>query len=517
MKRTRFLILVCLCVVCVFGCSKPAEGTKEGQKATLSMFVDAPWWPYNNWDGDMPKWFTEKTGIYFDVSLATNDTELALLVASGTTADVVVTGQFNLMSSPSVSYEWDELIEKHKINWAVHPSYKIVNEAADGKVYTIMVGYSADYEYEQYPTVNAEGTSSALRTDIRDAVLKKTGLENIKTLEDFDACLGASQELYPDVVPLIFNNAVGSWNWFQTMYGAAKSGFVTRNNKSLLWIYDENQKPALLKMNEWFRKGYIVAENLSWTGYGTALEWAAGGKCFAILGVAQLATTAERACKEAGVDYHWMPLDAIYTPAAAEIKTDTGWRGFFITKNCSNTEAALRAARFIYSKDDGYAMRWGIEGEDWEWNADHTEAIMKYDANDLAFFAKRQLFWGWLGHDGISNNMAYMGDPLTRIGLDWVGKITVRDPVQGIIRNRMDSDSDEFVIFQNIVELERSYIPRIILANTAQEAESLFNEMIKIADDLGGRKLNDWANTLFPDLNARYEAVRHIGQEGWEK
>jgi putative aldouronate transport system substrate-binding protein len=481
------------------------------------MFVDETWWPMKNWDGDMPKWFTEKTGIYFDVSVATSNTELAMMVASGTCPDVVVSTQFNLMSNSAVSYTWEELIDKHEIDWAIHPAYKFVNSAPDGKMYTIKVGYSADYEYKQYPTVNPEGRGAAVRVDILEAVLKKTGLKEIRTIENLEACFDACRELYPEVAPLIVSPPYGIASWFQSLYGAPYNSFVTRNNKSLLYIYDENQKTVLMKMNDWYRKGYIFADNLSWTSNTTDTEWQVAGKVFVSAGLSQWPTAAERACKQAGVDYHWTPLNTIFTETSAEINTATGWRGFFISKNCSNTEAAIKAAQFIYSKDDGYAMRWGLPGEDWEWNADHTEAIMKYDATDPEINAKRQFYWGWLGHDGISNNMAYMQDPINRAALEWVGAIVVRQPVQGIIMNQMDSDSDEFVIYQNILELERTYFTKIVLANSAREAEILYNEMIKIADDLGGQKLNDWANKLYPDLNARYEAVRSIGPEGWER
>ena len=494
----------------------PAGLAEAEESVTLTMFVDEFWWPYSDWSGDMPQWFTEQTGINFDVTIAADTTELAMMVASGSLPDIVVTNQFNLMSAPDLCYSWPELIEQYNIDKKIHPAYEFVNRAADGNMYTIRVGWSADYEYEEFPGVNPEGTSLVMRTDILEAVLEKTGLEKITTVEELEQCFEACKELYPDVVPHTVCDVTQLYRFHEALYGAGRNGFIEENDETKLWIYGANYRTAVLKMAEWMRKGYMVPENLSWNGITIGQEWALAGRVFTQAHLTSGSEGHNNAAVNAGVDYRFQPLTTLYTETSAEVVPDTGWRGLYITKDCSNPEAAIKAALALYSKDIGYSMLWGLEGEDWFWNDDKT-VTFNYESSDTELADQRQFKWGWLGHDGISNNMQWMKTDVTRDALAWVGSIIDRNPVLGLVMNQMDSMSDEYVIYQNIVELERTYQSKILLAETEEEANAMFDEMIKIADDLGGQTLNAWGNERYPALAAEYETVRGIGAEGWQK
>ncbi len=79
MKKTIALLL---CLLLTFG-SVSLTALAEAEPVTLTMFVDETWWPYHDWSGDMPRWFTEQTGVQFDVSVAADITELDMMVASG--------------------------------------------------------------------------------------------------------------------------------------------------------------------------------------------------------------------------------------------------------------------------------------------------------------------------------------------------------------------------------------------------------------------------------------------------
>ena len=511
MKRCLGLLLA---LVMLLSCASVSALADEPVK--LNMFVDEFWWPYKDWSGDLPRWFVEQTGVDFDVTIAADTTELEMMVASGTLPDIVVTSKFNLMSNSDLCYTWEELIEKYNIDKAIHPAYKFVNSAADGNMYTIQVGWSADYEYEKYPNVNPEGTSLVLRKDIYEAVLADTGLEAITTVEELEKCFDSCKKLYPDVVPHTVCDTNQLYRYHEALYGAGRNGFVDKDGKALLWIYDENYRKAVLKMAEWMRKGYMVPENLSWNGITIGQEWELAGRVFTQAHLTSGSEGHTNAAKNAGLDYEFIPLTTLYTETSAEIIPDVGWRGFYITKDCKNPEAAIKAALALYSKDIGYCMLWGFEHEDWDWNEDGTVTYY-YESSDTELAAKRQFKWGWLGHDGISNNMQWMKTPVTRDGIQWVGSIAVRNPVLGIVMNQMDSESDEYIIYQNLLELARTYQSKILLAATEEEAVAAFDEMIKVADDLGGQSVNEWANAMYPEMYARYNEVRGIGEEGWNR
>lgn len=511
MKKLLSLVLV-LTLTC--GLCIPLFASAEAEPTTLTMFVDETWWRCKDWDSTMAKWFTEQTGIAFDVTVCADKTELDMMVASGSLPDVIVAGDFNLLSNEYVSYDYDYLMDTYNIEGDIHPAYKFVNQATDGKYYAVMVGFSADYEYAQYPTVNPEGVCATARMDILTGALEKQGIDKITTVDELEGAFEYCKEQYPDVIPFVFNPIQSSWMY--ALYGGADGGFVDNDGKAQLWINSPKLKNAMMKLNEWHRKGYMTSENYALTDSTTPVDMAVSGKVFVYGTLTNGSMNIDDNCKKANVDYEWTPLSSIYTEDSVSWETATGWRGFFITKDCKDPEAAMKALMFFLDKDTGYQMLWGIEGKDWEWNADQTEAIYHYDTSSADFKIVNGLDWGYLGHDGISNNMAYGSNPKTRESLAWKGSITVRNPVLGMVKNRMDVESQEYIIYEQLVELEENYAAKIGMAATAEDAEALYNEMITIAEKLGTQKVEDWANEMYPGLYAEYEAVRGIGAEGWE-
>ncbi|MDG0791534.1 hypothetical protein OMP38_12125 [Cohnella ginsengisoli] len=58
-------------------CTEPVE---------LNMFVDATWYPFQEWSGEVPEAITKATCVKPKVTIATDDKQLALMVASGGSA-----------------------------------------------------------------------------------------------------------------------------------------------------------------------------------------------------------------------------------------------------------------------------------------------------------------------------------------------------------------------------------------------------------------------------------------------
>ncbi len=519
MKRILSILIVVAMTLGVCGFAA-AESTTDGKDVTtLTMFVDAPWWPYSDWSGEMPQWATQQTGVKFDVTIAADYNELALKVASGDLPDVVVTDNFNLMSNADLCYSWDDLIGQYGLTTKLHPAYDYVNQASDGKTYTTMVGWSADYEYKQYPEVNPEGRAACIRDDIAQKVYSELGITSIKTLADLEGAFDICKRDYPDVLPYAF---CGDWPldyYVGELFGCAEAGFVDEGDGyARLWIDQACRKDAYMKLNEWARKGYISKETYAWSNISTGGEWCTAGDLFCYALSDSNATSQDSNSAAAGAPYTWTELTDLYTDNIAYYQYRAGWRGYFITKNCSNPEAAIKYAMFAVDKPTQYTMMWGIEGRDWNWNADKTVANFNYDINkDTDYVAKLQLRWGWLGHDGISNNMYTVAKGgKTALGKAWVGSITKWQPVMGIIMHSMDPDGDMYTEYNDMVQLEKDSALDIIFSDTEEEASAKYDEMIAKAADMGSQDIEKWANTLYPDLLAGYNAVKDIGPEGWK-
>ena len=514
----RFLALL-LTVSMVLGLGFLA-GASADEPVKLTMFVDAPWWPYSDWSGDMPRWAVEQTGVDFDVQIAADMKQLPMLVASGDLPDVVVTENFSLMANSDICYDWDELIEKYNLDFKLHPAYSYVNQASDGKCYTVMVGWSADYEYDQYPAIACEGRGACVRDDILKVALDELGIDTIRSIEDLEKCFEICKRDYPDVLPYAY---CGDWPldyYIGLLYGCAEAGFVDEGDGTVkLWLDQACRKDLYMKLNEWARKGYISKETYGWSNITTGGEWCTAGKLFCYALSETNAVSQDLNSEKNDLPWRWIGLNDLIPENAAYYQYRAGWRGFFITKNCKDPEAAIRYAAFAVNKPTQYQMMWGFEGEDWNWNEDKTLAIMNYDISaDSDFVAQRQLRWGWLGHDGISNNMykAAQGGKFTE-GKAWMKAVTKWEPVCGILMHSLDPESSEYITYNELIQLEKDYATAIIFAETAEEAEAQYDKMMQQAASMGTAHIEEWANELYPKLLAGYEEVRGIGPEGWTK
>jgi len=478
---------------------------------TLKMFVDAPWWPHDKWEGTVCEWATEQTGITFDVTIAPDMNALSLMIASGDLGDFIVSENFNRLANANICYDWDTLIEKHNIDFKIHPVYKYVNQASDGKMYTIMVGFSPEYEYKKYPEVNPEGVGLSCREDI----YKELGSPKLDSIEALESLMAACKEKYPNMVPYTWG---GDWQGYDrylcALFGITYQNFVEdENGNAQLYINDPKWKDYLLTRNKWYRNGWISKENFSWTSLSTQYEWVVAGKSFISAMHCTTAQQLDQQFKDAGMNVNNLQLVDMDDPRCKILETSPGWRGMFIPLSCSNTEAAIRYCKFAIDKDTQYQMMWGIEGKEWHWNEDKTVAIYDYDVNDSEISKKmRRIPWGWLGHDGISNNMYTVAiGGKTSDGKAWVGKHIERMPALGMIR--LDPDSEQYVIYESIRELVKNSMPDIVYSATEEEALTKYEAMMATVESLGGSKLEAWANERYPEFKVGYEKIKDIGED----
>jgi putative aldouronate transport system substrate-binding protein len=418
-------------------------------------------WPYNDWTGAMPRWATEQTGVSLDVTVGADSNELPVMIASGAMSDLIIAPSqfFGILSNQNVCYDWGGLYEQYNLSTQIHPAYQFVNRATDGKFYTVQVGWSAPYEYKQYPKVNPETNGGAAREDILKVIYKKLGISQIKSIKDLEDALQVCKDEFPGVTPYAFQSDWSKDGYMENLYGLAGSGFVDDGTgKAMLWIKQPLRKDYYMKLNEWARKGLILEETYSWTAFNTLYETAIAGNVFFAAFHCTTGDLFDQLSKSAGTDYTWEQMDDLETPNLKILETSPGWRGLYITKSCKDPGAAIRFADFMVQKDSQYTMMWGFEGKDWKWNADRTVAEFTYDITlDSEKVEEMQLRWGWIVHDGISNNMYTVASPgKTNDGKRWGGDHTVRMPTLGLLMNKMDVESEEYVIYENLRELEKN-------------------------------------------------------------
>jgi len=481
------------------------EGSDE--LVTLKLFMAETWWPYSEWKGRIPELFSQNCGVTLDVNVAADDTALKLAIASGDAGDLVCTTDFTRMSNANVSYNLDEIAEEYGIEMSIHSVMRYINTADDGKMYTQMVGYSPDAIMKSNDKIIYEGQGLVCRSDILEALGVKE--EDVNSIADLETVLAQVKEKYPDMIPFIYsghNNA-----FMQTLVGATHdmTGFIDVDGELYLFLQDPNMKEYYMLMNKWYRNGWMTDENFTWEGEA-AFELVTAGKIFCSSDYSSTADSWNPQLEQAGCDFTYTQMINIMNePEAVQSYRTGGWRGLFIPKSCTNPEAALKFCLYAWSPEGQRLLLWGEEGKDWNWNEDETYPKLSYNFQQPNEDDGMK-YWGWMSHDGTTNTLpdwsAGEDNPtaLARVALT---KITNPNPVLSLIR--IDADSEQNTIMNNLIELEKTMKVEIITAATEEEALAKYDEMIATANELGAQELLDWAKPIYEEKKAEYDAIKN--------
>ena len=492
------------------GESSSGGGTSSGSESpqevtTLKLFVDEPWWPYTAWEGRLPEYVTSQTGIKFDVTVAADTNALNMMISSGDLGDIVCTANFTRMSDGNLCWSYDELAQKYDgKEFPMHSVLRYVNQASDGKTYVIGCGYSPDSVMKSNPYAAYEGGAIVVRTDIYEEM----GSPKITNLDEFEELLAAVKAKYPDMVTLGVNST-HKGRAMKVLMGATvdSSGFVEQDGKVITFIEDPELEDYFLLMNDWYRKGYLSDENLASTSDTQDEELMTAGKLFADVFYDNTADTWNVNLEKAGVDFRVTSLQDWDMDTALVQQNTTGWRGLYVPKSCSNTEAAYKFLKYAYGEGQ-YTLIWGEEGKDWEWNSEKKEyPKMNYDFQGDNSEAQLKV-WGWLCHDGLTNiTPGVEAEGQTYENRMYLASIAKTKPVIGMLR--ITPDSQEQNMMTQLTDLFNTSSADIIRASSAEEAKQKYDDMIAAAKEIGTEHLDTWANEQYEKLAPGYEAIKN--------
>ncbi|ALS26487.1 ABC transporter substrate-binding protein [Paenibacillus sp. 32O-W] len=180
-----------------------------------------------------------------------------------------------------------------------------------------------------------------------------------------------------------------------------------------------------------------------------------------------------------GVD----PAKTTYGP-----KSSLGWDGIAISKSNKDPVRAIKFLDFLASEEGQYLMMWGIEGVHWDMkDGKHVPRpeVLEGFKKDWAGYSKETGIrkWTW----AVKNGPGSDGTPY-----DLIGRYET-DPVSELaIKNLADSSFDtapydnlgpaggtpEAIMQQKVNETTSKYFPRMVMAASEAEAETLYNKMM---------------------------------------
>lgn len=477
--------------------SSAAGDAGSGDVVTLNLFVDQPWWPLKDWSGEIPEEITKRTGVKLNITVASDEKQLPIMIASGDLPDLVATStQFQQMSNDNVSYPWQELIDKYAPDFKPDPEHIAVNTVSDGKYYTLRNNFStaADWKAnEQYAL--SDGAAIAVRADI----MKELGDPQIKSLDDFKNLLLQVKSKYPDMIPLALNTT-DTWSkgYLSYNFGAAMSGLVDQNGKLVHALDTPELKNMYMFMNELYRDGLIKAENLAYKSEDQAKQLATTGKAFAYTWDTSGADRLNAETKASG--YTWENLPTKISDNFKHERYDNGWQGVFITKNNKNPEASIKLLQFLSSDEGQKLALWDKEGSDWNYSSDNKYPVFSFDfTNEDIRAQKGSFYWGLLAGSAVTQQLAFYnpGTQTTKSNQE-ISSLTTFKPAIGMVVP--DSDSPEQIIETNIDNLITNEETKVILANSADEASKAYDTIVAQAKKMGMDKLEQWANTKYAEV-----------------
>jgi len=470
--------------------SQQAAGT-DGKQVELSLFINHTWYPVNQWVGSVAEEITKRTGVKLNVTVATDDKQLPLAIASGDLPDLVFTAaEFDRMSNPDISYAWDELIAQYAPEFKVDPIRTAINTVEDGHFYTIRNAFATTEEWaaNEFALGNDGNPGVAVREDL----LQELGNPQVETLADFVALLEAAKIKYPDMIPLVLDI---NWTeaYFLTQFGVTSPAlWHERDGQVQLGISEPRMIEYYKFMNELYRKGLILAENFAYANDQIDDEYATGGKAFAHMHTVSVADRDNLALEKTAQTFRFKQMPLKLSPDAVRFNDGVGWSGTFITKKNKNPEASIKLLQFLASDEGKKLTMFGIEGEHWTWN-EAGYPNLNYNPADSDFVNQNGIKWWFLYSDAIVEGLwGYVPGTQTTQALIENKEITQYKPELGLIQ--VKADSDERTIKTKIEELIKNERVKIILSESPELVEKNYNAMLENAKKIGLDRLNAWAN-----------------------
>ena len=506
MKRLLSILLTALVLLTAVPFAL-AEDVPE--PITFTLFVDHPWFWHNAWGNDpCSQEITRVTGVNFDMTRASDDQQLALLIAAGDLPDIVYTSTSStiaLLSDPDVCYSYTDLVEEYGVDIHATSAEIANNTVSDGKYYCLLNAYTSQEAIDEGNTLLSGGCKSiAYREDIWEEI----GSPEINTLEDLENALLAAKELHPDIIPLLVDP---SYIWYFAeqlhMNGSSSVGYDAEGHPTY-FLGEAGIKDYYALVNRFAREGLLVAENFTYS-YERFVEVRNSGKSFMQLRATDEAMSSNNAALAAGTGYHWKLIThELSDDALVSVNTGIGWSGTFITKNCKDPKRAIEFMSWARSEEGRKLCSWGIQGEMWDYDEDgHTITTPEHQAL-VAQGKQKQDDFGiavWIfGDQGDENAFIdyAVTDPDTIDYYDRLRSAVAHTKVMSELYFCTPKEGDMLNIFNSLDDMTSSENLKVFFAETEDEFEAAYASLLDQAEALDMSELNEWMQEQLDAYNA---------------
>ncbi|MGN1141901.1 MAG: extracellular solute-binding protein [Oliverpabstia sp.] len=514
MKRKAIAMVLCMCLMggtVLTGCHDSSETTQDVSDSkekdeesktendsdmdTLDVFINMSWYPVDSFTGIIPDLIREKTNVDLNVTIATDSNQLGVMIGSGEIPDLVFTGndsgELGRLSTGKLCYSYSELEKDYGASFAdASDEAKSIAStySDDGDYYTLLNAFSTDEEWENLKVGAAGQPCLYYRKDI----VEQLGNPEIQSVDDLMGVLAQCKEKFPDMTPF----GLGGFWKFQALESDMNIYNRQYDPESGEYYYVASApgyKEFLEKANEMARNGYVTAEAYANENEADGHQAAYNNGCvfyswyLSYSNYTQLQSESEKI----NPDAEWGILPYF---GNGGIGTSAGWAGCFVSRTCSNPEAAARLLTYLNSTEGKRASMWGREGTDYtlneegvpEFSEEYKEArddgTLNEKYNTMFYFGSSACDEIYMNYSGLDETVV---KDFTTYAKNWRNY-----PEVGMAQP--SSSSDEGVIFTKMEELRKSYEAKVIFAESDQEFEDNYEEYMSALKKTGLDDYNDY-------------------------
>lgn len=495
---------------------KPAttvDAPKEASQnpVTLSIFIDHTWFWVDSFGGrPVDDEITKRTGVKLNVTKASDNNQLPVMIASGDYTDLIYTQRlWDQVANQTVSYDWNTLIQKYAPNMRVSKTEIGNATQSDGKFYTIYNAYSPPEDWKAEPRMIPSPGTATLH--VRADIMEKLGNPKLENLDDFAKILQMVKDKFPKMDPLVLGPEGYGQGYFNIMFGIpAGSTRVYEDGDKIKYIVNASQyKESLKYLNSLYRKGFIKPETLIYKieQYNQKIG---SGDAFAFARSVSESSVANTSFAKAGINAKATVVTNVLSDKAVMVNDSIGWSGTFITKKCKTPDRAIQFIQFMRSEEGEKLAVFGIEGVHYKMGADgypqFLPALSDIKKQNYGDMVRKigNMAWGF----GFSakTEAIFNYDPSTpeiTNSLSNIGKKIVFKPwLQFVVP---PAGTEERDIYNKMGIFITQEATKLIAENSESSFENRYNAMIKALNDMGMAKVEDYMTKKYPSVMTNYK------------
>lgn len=359
---------------------KNEDGTVD--EWDLEWYVNDSTFAWNSYGSDrVSQIIKEKTGakIKFTVPVTDDGQKLSTLISGNKLPDIISVQcwytQCSQLANQGYLYPLDGLIER----WA--PSFKEKEQEDIWNYFTEGDGYCYGVPNFAYSTKYVNDTDKMepngclmVREDWYKEALS-AGYDMTSATSFIEGCKYIATK-HNDAIPFQLDafttegNDSVDWlaQYFCAPYEDKEGNYLdirtTERYQEMLEFLNKCHKEGIIKSENYSAKSAAIRTNIS------------RGNCFVTAVTPQDYQMAFLNAYASGVNY--VPLILKNKDSQAPILQDISGNGYLltmITRNCKNPDKAIKLLEYLYSEEGQRLVAFGVEGESYYWNEDHTQIL----------------------------------------------------------------------------------------------------------------------------------------------